>query len=230
MKKGMKLNKESQTRLLLLAALFVSCLFIFRSYLFGDSVLVFDDVGGDTWQQYTMHYASIVNHLRAGNFSLWDFTNGMGTNMFSLSLFDPSLILLYLIGVVLGPAHMLFYLVWLQVLKVLAAGWVFYLFLSEFTYSRQAKFLAAFAYGMNGYLMVWGQHYQFGMVTIYLPLILLFEEKFLRGEKGKGFFRSCIFKRDLQCVFLLYEPDRSRILPAVSDRHGGKVKLETAYG
>lgn len=37
--------------------------------------------------------------------------------------FDPSLILLYLIGVVLGPAHMLFYLVWLQVLKVLAAGW-----------------------------------------------------------------------------------------------------------
>ena len=104
MKKGMKLNKESQTRLLLLAALFVSCLFIFRSYLFGDSVLVFDDVGGDTWQQYTMHYASIVNHLRAGNFSLWDFTNGMGTNMFSLSLFDPSLILLYLIGVVLGLA------------------------------------------------------------------------------------------------------------------------------
>ena len=58
--------------------------------------MVFDDVGGDTWQQYTMHYASIVNHLRAGTFSLWDFTNGMGTNMFLLSLFDPSLILLYI--------------------------------------------------------------------------------------------------------------------------------------
>lgn len=200
----MKLNKESQTRLLLLAALFVSCLFIFRSYLFGDSVLVFDDVGGDTWQQYTMHYASIVNHLRAGNFSLWDFTNGMGTNMFSLSLFDPSLILLYLIGVVLGPAHMLFYLVWLQVLKVLAADWVFYLFLSEFTYSRQAKFLAAFAYGMNGYLMVWGQHYQFGMVTIYLPLILLFEEKFLRGEKGKGFFPVAVFLSGIYSVYFSY--------------------------
>ena len=204
MKKSMKLNKESQTRLLLLAALFVSCLFIFRSYLFGDSVLVFDDVGGDTWQQYTMHYASIVNHLRAGNFSLWDFTNGMGTNMFSLSLFDPSLILLYLIGVVLGPAHMLFYLVWLQILKVLVAGWVFYLFLSEFTYSRQARFLAAFAYGLNGYLMVWGQHYQFGMVTIYLPLILLFEEKFLRGEKGKGLFPVAVFLSGIYSVYFSY--------------------------
>ena len=199
-----KLNKESKTRLLLLAALFFSCLFIFRDYLFGESVLVFDDVGGDTWQQYTMHYASIVNHLRAGNFSLWDFTNGMGTNMFSLSLFDPSLMLLYLIGVILGPAHMLYYLVWLQALKVLAAGWVFYLFLSEFTYSRQARFLAAFAYGMNGYLMVWGQHYQFGMVTIYLPLILLFEEKFLRGEKGKALFPVTVFLSGIYSVYFSY--------------------------
>ena len=128
--------------------------------------MVFDDVGGDTWQQYTMHYASIVNHLRAGTFSLWDFTNGMGTNMFLLSLFDPSLILLYVIGVILGAAHMLFYLVWIQILKILVAGFVFYLFLSEFNYSRPAKFLAAFAYGLSGYLMIWGQHYQFGMVTI----------------------------------------------------------------
>ena len=187
------ITKESQTRLLLLAALFFSSMFIFRSYLFGDSVMVFDDVGGDTWQQYTMHYASIVNHLRAGTFSLWDFTNGMGTNMFLLSLFDPSLILLYVIGVILGAAHMLFYLVWIQILKILVAGFVFYLFLSEFNYSRPAKFLAAFAYGLSGYLMIWGQHYQFGMVTIYLPLILLFEEKFFRGKRGKGLFPVTVF-------------------------------------
>ena len=45
------ITKESQTRLLLLAALFFSSLFIFRSYLFGDSVMVFDDVGGDTWKK-----------------------------------------------------------------------------------------------------------------------------------------------------------------------------------
>ena len=203
-KSGIIITKESQTRLLLLAALFFSCLFIFRSYLFGDSVMVYDDVGGDTWQQYTMHYASIVNHLRAGTFSLWDFTNGMGTNMFLLSLFDPSLILLYVIGVILGAAHMLFYLVWIQILKILVAGFVFYLFLSEFNYSRQAKFLAAFAYGLNGYLMIWGQHYQFGMVTIYLPLILLFEEKFLRGEKGRGLFPVAVFLSGIYSVYFSY--------------------------
>ena len=198
------ITKESKTRLLLLAALFFSCLFIFRQYLFGDSVLVFDDVGGDTWQQYTMYYADIVNHLRAGDFSFWDFTNGIGTNLFTMLQADPSLILICLIGVVLGPAHMLYYLVVLQILKIMAAGWIFYWFLSEFKYSRQSRFLASFAYGLNGYLLVWGQHYQFGMVVVYLPLILLFEEKFIRREKGHALFPVTVFLSGIYSVYLSY--------------------------
>lgn len=198
------ITKESKTRLLLLAALFFSCLFIFRDYIFGDLTMVYDDVGGDTWQQYTMQYASIVSHLRAGNFSLWDFTNGFGINLFSLSLFDPSLMLLYLIGVILGPAHMLYYLVWLQILKILLAGWIFYWFLSEFSYSRQARFAASFVYGLSGYLLVWGQHYQFGMVVIYLPLILLFEEKFIQGKKGRVFFPVTVFCCGIYSVYFSY--------------------------
>ena len=78
-------------------------------------------------------------------------------------------------------------------MKILAAGIVFYMFLSEFSYSKQAKFMAAFAYGMNGYLLVWGQHYQFGMVTVYFPLMLLFAEKYIRGKKGKTFFCVVVF-------------------------------------
>ena len=198
------LSKESKTKLLLLAALFFSCLIIFRDYLFGDQVMVYNDVGGDTWQQYTMYYASIVNHLRAGNFSLWDFTNGIGINLFSICQIDPSLILLYLIGVVLGPAHMLYYLVILQILKILAAGLVFYLFLSEFSYSVQAKFMASFVYGLNGYLLVWGQHYQFGMVVVYFQLILLFAEKYIRGKQGKAFFCVTVFLSGIYSVYLSY--------------------------
>lgn len=197
-------TKESKTRLLLLAALFFSCLFIFRQYLFGESVLVFDDVGGDTWQQYTMYYADIVNHLRTGTFSFWDFTNGIGSSLFTMLQADPSLILICLIGVVLGPAHMLYYLVVLQILKILAAGWIFYWFLSEFQYSRQARFLASFAYGLNGYLLVWGQHYQFGMVVVYLPLILLFEEKFIQGKKGRALFPAAVFLSGIYSVYLSY--------------------------
>lgn len=97
MKKSLSkgISKESKTKLLLMAALFCSCLIIFRDYLFGNQVMVYNDVGGDTWQQYTMYYASIVNHLRAGKFSLWDFTNGIGINLFfhmpDRSFFDSAL-------------------------------------------------------------------------------------------------------------------------------------------
>ena len=50
------ITKESQTRLLLLAALFFSSLFIFRSYLFGDSVMVFDDVVGGGGPRFRGQY------------------------------------------------------------------------------------------------------------------------------------------------------------------------------
>ena len=198
------ITKDSKARLLLLATLFFSCLFIFRQYLFGNSVLVYNDVGGDTWQQYTAYYASVVNHLRAGNFALWDFTNGLGINLFSWLQMDPSMILLFLTGIILGPAHMLYYLVVLQILKILAAGILFYMFLSEFSYSIPAKFLTAFVYGLNGYLLVWGQHYQFGMVTVYFPLMLLFAERYIRGKKGKTFFCASVFLSGIYSIYLSY--------------------------
>lgn len=96
----------------------------------------------------------------------------------------------------------------------MAAGWIFYWFLSEFKYSRQSRFLASFAYGLNGYLLVWGQHYQFGMVVVYLPLILLFEEKFIRREKGRALFPVTVFLSGIYSVYLSYMTAvRCRILP-----------------
>lgn len=199
-----KISREQKTRLLLLLVLFVSGLVVYRNYIFGNELMVYSDVGGDTLEQYTMHYATIVNHLRAGIFSLWDFTNGFGTSMFNLNLFDPSLMVLYALGVILGPAHMLFFLVWIQIGRILAAGWIFYWFLSEFSLSRQSKFVFSFAYGLSGYLLVWGQHYQFGMVTVYFPLLLLFCEKFLRKEKKWKLFPVMVFFCGIYSVYFTY--------------------------
>lgn len=198
------MNSEKQTRLLLLAALFVSSLFIFRRYLFGNEIMAFNDIGGDTMQLYTMQYASVINHLREGNFSFWDFTNGFGINYFNLNPGDPSFLLLVGIGVILGPDHMLFFLAWVQVLKILLAGYVFYHYLSCFSFSRQAKFAAAFAYGLNGHLLIWGQHYQFGMAIIYFPLMLLGCEKFIQNKKGKALFPLAVFLSGIYSAYFSY--------------------------
>lgn len=198
------MNSEKKTRLLLLAALFVSSLFIFRRYLFGNEIMAFNDIGGDTMQLYTMQYASVINHIREGNFSFWDFTNGFGINYFNLNPGDPSFLLLVGIGVILGPDHMLFFLAWVQVLKILLAGYVFYHYLSCFSFSRQAKFAAAFAYGLNGHLLIWGQHYQFGMAIIYFPLMLLGCEKFIQNKKGKAIFPLAVFLSGIYSAYFSY--------------------------
>lgn len=197
-------EKEIPAQIILVIALLVSSCIMFHSYLFGEDLMIFDDIGSDTWQQYSMHYGSIINHLRSGNFSFWDFTNGFGTSFFSLNLFDPTLILLYILGTIFGHARMLLCINYVQVLRILAAGWMFYRFMMKFSFSRQARFAAAYIYGLNGYLLVWGQHYQFGIVTIYLPMLLLFAEKFLRREKGGILFPAAVCLSAMDSVYFSY--------------------------
>ena len=181
-----------------------SCSFIFRDYLYGNDLMIFNDIGSDTWQQYIMNYTSIVNHLRDGSFSLWDFNNGLGINQFNFNLFDPFLMLLYGVGVVLGPAHMLLYINVIQILKIMVASFAFYWFLSQFSFSVLSKMITSYAYALNGFLLVWGQHYQFGTVMIYFPLMLLFCEKFIQKKKGKALFPVMVFLCGIYSVYFTY--------------------------
>lgn len=163
--------------ILLTGLLLVSCLFIFRAFLFGNQLLAFTDIGSDTYDQYLMHYQTIINHLQEGSFSLWDFNNGFGINMFSLNMFDPFLLLLYLFGTLFGVDKIYGMLIFLQILRIVLAGLSLYGFLSCFALSEKSKLLSAYAYGLCGYMIVWGQHYQFGNVVIWLPLLLMAAEK-----------------------------------------------------
>lgn len=181
-----------------------SCSFIFRDYLYGNDLMIFNDIGSDTWQQYIMNYTSIVNHLRDGSFSFWDFNNGLGINQFNFNLFDPFLMLLYGVGVVLGPAHMLLYINVIQILKIMVAAFAFYWFLSQFSFSVLSKMITSYAYALNGFLLVWGQHYQFGTVVIYFPLMLLFCEKFIQKKKGKALFPVMVFLCGIYSVYFTY--------------------------
>lgn len=197
-------TKEGKIRLLLMAMLLASGLLIYWRYVFGGDLPVFNDSGNDTWQQYTMHYHTIVNHIRRGSFSWWDFTNGFGTNLFNLNLFDPSLILLYFLGVITGPEHMVYYLVWIQLGRILLAGLAMHHLLGCYSFSEKAKLLAAYIYGLNGFLIVWGQHYQFGMITVYVPVLLFLLEKSLKRKKITPLFPLMVCATAIYSTYLAY--------------------------
>ena len=183
---------DRRVQWILCLAILAGCLYIFHTYLFGQELFVFGDDGSDTQEQYLMQYNTIVNHLRAGDFSFWDFNYGLGTNLFMLNLADPFLMLLYAAGVVFGPEHLPFYLVYYQIIKMLLAGWVCYRYLSCFPLSERVKGLCALIYAFCGYLLVWGQHYQFSTAVIFYPLILWMVEKELRNWRwGFGLALAC---------------------------------------
>lgn len=155
----------------------------YYQYIFGSSLFMFRDIGSDTAEQYIMQYSTVVNHIRDGNLSFWDFTNGFGTSMYQLNLLNPSLWLLYLVGILAGPHMMAHFLIWLHMLLLILAGWMAWKFLSCFSFSFEAKLIAAYLYAFNGFLTVWGQHYQFSMMMVYLPLLLCLLERSLQKKK-----------------------------------------------
>ena len=181
--KKMRNSKRFRSLLILWAMTAVSCLVIFFPFLFGDKLAVFQDAGSDTRQQYLMQYATIVNHIKDGNFSFWDFNNGFGTSMLALNLFNPFLMLVYLAGVILGVGHIPGVLVFVILLEIFLAQLFCYLFLDCFSFSEGSKIIASYINGLSGYLLVWGQHYQFGAFVVFLPLLLFLLERAIRRGK-----------------------------------------------
>ena len=176
-------SEKFRSLLILWGLIAISCLVIFRPFLFGDKLVVFNDAGSDTRQQYLMQYATIVNHLRSGNLSLWDLNNGFGASMFSLNMSNIFLMLVYLAGFLFGVGRIPGVIVYLLILQIFLAGTFCRLFLDCFSFSGRSKTIASYIYALNGYILVWGQHYQFGSFVVFLPLLLLLLERALHRKK-----------------------------------------------
>ena len=72
-------------------------------------------------------------------------------------------------------------------LEILLAGLFAYFFLSAFDFDETAKLMTSYMYAFSGYMIIWGQHYQFGASAVFLPLELLFAERCLCcGRKWKA--------------------------------------------
>ena len=59
-----KENENVRFAAYLLGLMILSACFMFGDYLFGDQLMIFQDIGSDTWQQYIMNYSAIVNDIR----------------------------------------------------------------------------------------------------------------------------------------------------------------------
>ena len=176
-------NFRFKTALVLSAAVLITCLIVFNEFIFGNRVFAFYDIGSDTSQQYLPQILTVVRKLRGGDISLWDAENGFGVNMNMLTITNPFFAVIYLTGVIFGEKAVFTSMIWLYVAEIISAGLAGYLFLSAFRFSERAKCMAAYMYAFNGFMLVWGQHYQFAAVPVLLMLELFFIERCIRTPK-----------------------------------------------
>ena len=161
----------------------VTCLFVFRQYIAGSRLFAFTDIASDTTHLYLPQYAAIIGKIRAHDFSLWDPNNGFGINMNMLNMTNPALMIVYLLGSVLGIKAVPFLMLWIYLAEILLSGLAVYALLSLFSLSEGTRLIIVFMYTLNGFMTVWGEHYQFGIVCILVPLMLYFAERYLRDRK-----------------------------------------------
>ena len=142
---------------LLTGLLFGIAAAIYHSYLFGGSVYIFRDVGSDTFNQYWPDIESFFRKIHGGELHAWLFSMGLGNALPVILHYvaDPFTLLL----VFFPDGTLAFGLIWVAVLKELAAGILMYLFCREIGLRRSSSMLAGILWAFSGYMVLWGQHY-----------------------------------------------------------------------
>src|SRR5882762_11938534 len=66
-----------------IAGLLLICigLAIFWPFVFGNGVLLYRDIGRDSWNSYYMDFVHLSNYIRTNGFPSWSFHIGMGQDL-----------------------------------------------------------------------------------------------------------------------------------------------------
>ena len=122
---------------------------VFRDYLFSNKIYLFKDIACDS---YNLTYPNLYNtadYMSHYGLPKWSFASGMGQSLFPFFLRDPFDLFLYLAG----KDNIFHGLVFLEVVKVVLAGSVFYLFLKQLKLSNIAAFAGSLMFAFCGYMM-----------------------------------------------------------------------------
>ena len=163
----------------MLGMLMLLSFIVFHKFILGISVYQFKDIGSDTLNVYYPSYINIAETLRQGRLPSWSFEQGLGQNVFPFSLSDPTNYILYL----LGSEYLPFGLVWVEILKIIISGLLFFLFLKKLKLETHAAYIGGLLYAFSAYMIIGGSWYIFSTLGLYTALMLLSFEMLYSEKK-----------------------------------------------
>ena len=180
----------TKDELLFLAyALMLGIVAIYGNYFIGTQSYAFHDVGSDTLEQYVPYYINLLNSIRDGSLGLWNFQYGLGSSFMSYQSWtlDPFNLVLIPLGLAFGNQSLSTILVFIQSLKLLTCGFLFDTILCRYCKLPLSRILGSCIFAFCGYLILWGQHYWLGTVTVMAAVMTFLIEKMLAKWTIRGF-------------------------------------------
>jgi uncharacterized membrane protein YfhO len=174
------------------------CSIVFSDFISLKKVYLFRDIGSDSLNIYFPALASMSDYLKNESVLGWSFQQGMGQNMFPLSISDLfSNFLTYF-----DKSKIPYGLVFVEIAKIFLTAFVFYKFLKELKLSNYSSLVFSFLYAFSGFMILGGCWTIFSVEALYAAIILYGFERWLNHGKFLWLVLGITLMAFLQPFFL----------------------------
>ncbi|MCX7728554.1 MAG: YfhO family protein, partial [Bacteroidia bacterium] len=160
--------------------------FIFNDFLLQEKLFLFKDIGSDTLNGVWPYHYLYAKYFHTEGIPKWSFQEGMGQNIFSGWLRDPFEMIAYIIG----PDSIPRIFIYIEVLKIILAGWTFYFFLRMWNISPLSSTIGGLMFAYSGFMIIGACWYLFTYEGLMMALMLYGFEKIYQQKNGWWFLLS----------------------------------------
>jgi len=157
-------------------------IFTFKDYLLFRKLYIFLDIGSDSYNQVYPYFVNVADYLRGEGIPYWSFYHGMGQNIFPGEINNPFNLILYL----LGRDYLPYGIAYVELLKIILTGIIFYYYLKTLSLSSYTRIIGGVLIAFSGYMVLgsgWYGHSTFVLSGIFL--LFSFEKLF---KENKWFY------------------------------------------
>ena len=181
-----------------LALISLILLYVFRDYLFLRKLYLFTDIGSDTVNIYYPSFVHNAEYLRSEGLLRWSFHQGMGQNLYPGDIFNPFSAILY----ALGSKLLAYGIIYVECLKIILAGIIFYFTLATMGFGGFSRIVGALLFSFSGYLILGSAWYGHSAFIVYASLMILAFEKLFKQNSFYLFPIATFFLAGVSLFFI----------------------------
>lgn len=194
-------KKRKVTPLMLLCnILLFTSIFLYRRFLLGDPGYLFTTVDG--FSQYLPLYRNLALQIKDFSLSTYSLSVGFGRGQNIDMLLYPLNLIPTLLGVLWGDPGIYSGFAWMQVLKILLAGFFMFLFLKKLALNDKTAVFISTAYALNGTIILRG-NWIFLADECFLIVFLLWAVECYLKDKDYRFIPLVIYLL-VSCLGIYY--------------------------